>query len=62
MKNFNDKPSSAGFRMPTDTAQKNGQVVNPPRMEQMGGFSSLNKGPNRNAMKIVPPNRGPIKG
>ena len=57
MKKFNDMPSSAGFREPTDTSQRNGQVVNPPRMAKMGGFDSLNKGPNRNAMKIVPPGR-----
>ena len=37
------KPSEAGLRKPTDAAQINGQVINPPRYCEYGGLS----GPSR---------------
>jgi len=37
------KPSSRGRRGETDNARNNGRVVNPPRMAQLGGLSSVKK-------------------
>jgi len=37
------KPSEQGLRMPTDPAQINGPVINPPRYCEYGGLS----GPDR---------------
>ena len=34
------KPSSRGFRQPTDNSLENGNIVNPPRYAELGGLSS----------------------
>lgn len=51
------KPRAAAPRSPTDTAQKHGEVMNPPRMMQIGGADSLHKtgGPHRNKLTIRKP-------
>ena len=36
-------PSNAGLRKPTDEAQVNGVVVNPPRYAEWGGLSGPSK-------------------
>lgn len=35
------KPRVGGIRNPTDTSQNNGKIVNPPRMNQIGGLDRL---------------------
>ena len=37
------KPSSKGKRDPLSNAQNNGRIVNPPRMADLGGLSSVRK-------------------
>lgn len=37
------KPSSRGFRQPTDNTLENGNIVNPPRYAELGGLTSANK-------------------
>lgn len=37
------EPSSRGFRNPMSTEKVNGNIVNPPRMSEMGGLSSPRK-------------------
>ena len=49
------KPSSRGIRSPTSNEKQNGQIANPPRMAEMGGFSSTRKGFARNNMSIKKP-------
>lgn len=49
------KPSSKGMREPTSNEQNNGQVVNPPRYAEMGGFTSGRKGFKSNDKKIKKP-------
>lgn len=34
------KPTSKGFRQPTDNALQNGNIMNPPRYAEMGGLTS----------------------
>lgn len=34
-------PKAGSIRGPTDNAQNNGRIVNPPRLNQMGGFDKL---------------------
>lgn len=49
------KPSSKGMREPTSNQQNNGQVVNPPRFAEMGGFTSTRKGFKKNDKTIRKP-------
>jgi hypothetical protein len=42
-------------RDPISNAQQNGNIVNPPRMAELGGFSSVNRGIKKNSMGIVRP-------
>jgi hypothetical protein len=37
------KPSGSGLRMPTDPAQINGQIINPPRYAEFGGLTGPGK-------------------
>lgn len=37
------EPSSKGFRNPMANEKVNGNIVNPPRMAEMGGLSSARK-------------------
>jgi hypothetical protein len=37
------KPSSRGKRDPLSNAKNNGRIVNPPRMAELGGLSSVRK-------------------
>jgi hypothetical protein len=48
-------PKSRGIRQPTDNKKENGKMINPPRMAQIGGFSSTGKGMKSNNLKITPP-------
>ena len=50
-----NKPSSRGIRSPTSNEKNNGQIVNPPRMAEMGGFTSTRKGFAKNNMTIKKP-------
>jgi hypothetical protein len=51
------EPSSRGFRQPTSNEKMNGNIVNPPRMAEMGGLSSPRKSGAmaKNSMTIRPP-------
>ena len=49
------RPSERGRRSPTSNAKDNGQVVNPPRYAEMGGFSGSSKGITKNRMGIRKP-------
>lgn len=49
------KPSSRGRRDPVSNQQQNGQVVNPPRFAEMGGFTSARKGFKKNDKSIKKP-------
>ena len=48
----------ASPRNPTTDKQNNGQIVNPPRFEQMGGLSASNKTGAKNQFTIKPPGDG----
>jgi len=48
------KPSDNGFKSPTTTSQRNGDIVNQPRFPEQGGFSSSKKGFKKNGLKVVP--------
>lgn len=43
------------LRDPRDNAQTNGNIVNPPRFAQMGGFTGPGKALNRNQFAVRPP-------
>lgn len=49
------KPSSRGRRDPLSNEQQNGRITNPPRMAEMGGFTSTRKGFKRNNKSIQKP-------
>ena len=51
------KARSVKPRYPTDTNKRAGQHLNPPRMMEMGGASSLHKagGPHKNTLTIRKP-------
>lgn len=51
------KPRAGAPRKPTDTSQRHGQVLNPPRLMQIGGADSLHKknGPFRNTLSLRKP-------
>jgi len=53
------EPSSKGMRMPLDNKKQNGPVVNPPRMNEFGGFDKVKEpyGAFKNAMTIVKPGK-----
>lgn len=50
-----DKPSSRGIRDPLSNKQEQGRIVNPPRFNVFGGFSSKVKGFFKNALAIMKP-------
>lgn len=50
------QPSAIGLRKPTDAAQQNGNIVNPPRYAEFGGLSGPRKTAQSNAFRIVKPN------
>jgi hypothetical protein len=53
------KPRGVGSpRNPTTDKQNNGQIVNTPRFEQLGGLSSPNKIGPKNQFTIKPPGDG----
>lgn len=52
------KPGGGGIRKPTDAAQDNGQVINPPRYAQFGGLTSAEKAAGYNPLTISKPNGG----
>lgn len=51
------EPSSRGFRNPMANEKVNGNIVNPPRMAEMGGLSSVRKSgaTSKNSMTIRNP-------
>jgi hypothetical protein len=49
------KPSARGVRSPTTNAKSNGDIDNPPRFPQLGGFTGTGKGIKKNTYKIRPP-------
>ena len=49
------RPSEKGRRSPTSNAKENGQIVNPPRYAEMGGFTGPSKGVSKNKMSIRKP-------
>lgn len=49
------KPSSKNFRQPTSNAKQNGNVMNPPRYPEIGGFTSAAKGPSKNGFSVKAP-------
>jgi len=51
------EPSQKGMRGPLDLNKENGLIVNPPRMNQMGGLDKVKeaKGPFKNAFVIKKP-------
>lgn len=51
------KVKQVSARHPLDTNQKHGEVLNPPRMMQMGGASALHRpgGPHKNSLTIKKP-------
>lgn len=49
------KPSSRGMRDPTSNAKMNGQIDNPPRYAEMGGFTGKGKGFKKNDKSIRKP-------
>ena len=53
------KPRGVGSpRNPTTDKQNNGQIVNTPRFEQLGGLNSPNKIGAKNQFTINPPGDG----
>ena len=50
-------PKEAGFRHPTNLAQMNGNIFNPPRMEQLGGMDKLKepRGYYKNGLRLQKP-------
>lgn len=57
------EPSGKGFRQPLDTKQDNGQIVNPPRTNQLGGYDKIKEpmGLFKNKFTISKPGKS-IKG
>ena len=50
------KPKNYPARKPTDTRLANGAILNPPRMSEIGGLSSLHKGGHtKNQMTLKKP-------
>jgi hypothetical protein len=50
------KPTdSLAIRDPLSNEKENGNIFNPPRMAQLGGWSSTDKGITKNPFKIVRP-------
>lgn len=53
------KPRGAGQpRRPTDPAQNNGPIVNPPRYAKLGGLSGASKAGEKNSMIVRRPGDG----
>lgn len=55
------QPSSKGFRNPTDTAQENGAIINPPRTSRLGGFDKLSDGVSKNGIVLKKPGQTIVK-
>jgi len=51
------KPSSTGRRGVTDNARENGNIINPPRFPEIGGFTST-KPVQQNGIRIRKPGGG----
>ena len=49
------KPKNFPIRKVTDTGKVNGAILNPPRMSEIGGMSSLHKGHHKNSMTLRKP-------
>lgn len=51
------KPKAYPIRQPTETKQRHGSMVNPPRMNQIGGMDKLNEkyGVKKNSMTLRKP-------
>ena len=51
------KPKAFSIREPLDKKRHHGRIVNPPRMNQIGGLDQLNEphGPFKNDMTLVKP-------
>jgi hypothetical protein len=52
------KPSNAGLRQPTDIQKENGQIVNPPRMAELGGLDKAMRIKDINPLAVVKPGKG----
>jgi hypothetical protein len=46
-------PNAGTLREPTSNAKEHGRMRNPPRMMEMGGFSSIKKGFYKNDKKLT---------
>lgn len=49
------QPQALGLRKPTDPAQQNGNIINPPRYAEFGGLSGPRKAAQSNAFRVVKP-------
>ena len=51
------RPTTKGFREPTDNNRRNGRILNPPRLNQMGGLDKLHEpnGLRKNDLSIRKP-------
>ena len=49
-------PSEKGRRSPTTNQKRNGDIFNPPRFPEQGGFTPAKKIA-KNSFKVVPPGR-----
>ena len=49
------EPSTSNIRKPTDAAQDNGQVINPPRFAQLGGLDKPSRIAKKNPLTIRKP-------
>jgi hypothetical protein len=49
------RPKHYPARKPTDTRLANGAILNPPRMSEIGGMSSLHKGHYKNDKTLRKP-------
>lgn len=49
------KPKNYPARKPTDTKLANGAILNPPRMSEIGGMTSLHKGHHKNGLTLRKP-------
>lgn len=52
------EPSETGLRKPTDPQKENGQIVNPPRFAEHGGFDRSSRIAAKNIFVISKPGGG----
>lgn len=53
------RPSAEGSRRDfLSNAKMNGNIMNPPRYAELGGFSNGSRGMSKNSFRIVPPGAG----